>query len=94
MDGYEMADMVCRALGRIDKTLFDTLGSGETGDALRALAELPYALERIEDRLDDIDQRLCDVRDVLVVAGFCWACSQPWERGPWAHDPQPLEVRD
>ena len=69
MDGYELADMVCRALGSIDKTLFDTLGSAETGDALRALAELPYALERIEDRMDDIDQRLCDVRDLLADMG-------------------------
>lgn len=61
------------ALRRIEDVLFETLGSKETGDALKAIAILPdclsdiaTAMETLSDRLDDIDGRIADVRDALV----------------------------
>lgn len=60
-------------LRRIEDVLFETLGSKETGDALKAIAIIPdclsdiaTAMETLSDRLDDIDGRIADVRDALV----------------------------
>jgi len=61
------------ALRRIEDVLFETLGSKETGDALKAIAIIPdclsdiaTAMETLSDRLYDIDGRIADVRDALV----------------------------
>ena len=62
--------------------------------ATLAVLGLAGAVAESEGDEDMADALLCCFAAVLVVAGFCWACTQPWERGPWAHDPQPLEVRD
>lgn len=60
-------------LRRIEYVLFETLGSKETGDALKAIAIIPdclsdiaTAMETLSDRLYDIDGRVADVRDALV----------------------------
>lgn len=55
---------------------------------------LAGAVAESEGDEDMADALLACFAAVLVVAGFCWACTAPWERAPWAYDPQGLEVRD
>lgn len=56
---------VAEAVASVERTLFETLGSAEEGDALRALAELPDRLERIEESLDGISDALNGLRELM-----------------------------
>lgn len=60
---------VAEAVASVERTLFETLGSAEEGDALRALAELPDRLERIEESLDNIADAIGGLREVIR-----WRC--------------------
>ena len=53
---YKLDELI-RALRQINNTLFDTLGSGKTGDALNSMPRIANALEDLNENLIDANER-------------------------------------
>lgn len=57
----DVAEAVCS----VERILFETLASAESGDALRALAELPDAIRGVQGELRGVTEALREVRDAI-----------------------------
>lgn len=51
-------DGITSAIEHLDQTLFDTLGSAEAGDALKAIAETPDCIRGLSDEVSDVGNKI------------------------------------